>query len=800
MEPEMNDETAKVNGSEIVLKRFFDVPGLLLATILFFSSGILIYEISLTRIFSVLMRYHFVFLTVSLSMCGLGVGGMITPFLRRKMSAYPKKDNNLLEISCIAAALTMPLSIVLIFLTPLKSFLTSITFIPLVPFIPFLCAGVFFSHLFEIFGNFSGKIYFADLAGAAIGCLLVIPILQLVGGLNATLAAGAFCLASCFLLGLMKKKRIFAICSMVFLFCTVLLSARSGYGSILGIASIKTKNAGFIKPLYQAVDNPVEMPRIIYSEWNAFAKTDVVEFPGINLKYIYTDGDVPSTMQYFNGDFSSISDLKQTVFYLPFYACEAKRVLSIGPGGGLDILVALLGGSKEVTGVEINRSIFSIMKRFSWFNGGLYDRPEVNVFLDDGRNFIRRSQDTYDIIYLALTQTATTQSGTFVLNEGYIHTVEAFRDYILHLNENGVLVFVTQDRNLLFRAILSTLSVLSKISPVDESRKHLLALAVSEEAFSTTPYRYALMVRKQPFSPALCSTILEKAQKQKFQPVYVPFIHESILEGRTFQEITRKLSRESGPAVNLAPCSDDSPFFLDLSFGIPGTLVRTLLAVIVIAFIYSFLVIKGNQIRTFGRQNVYLAYFAFYFALLGTGYMLIEVILIQKFMLFLGHPTLSITAVVCCLLLGSGIGSFSTRSWREKMLARVCIAATGVALMVALYTVILNKIFAVAISEQLITRLALTFVLVFPLGYFMGMPFPAGMKVLKQLNGPSIPWMWGINGLMSVAGSILAMICGKSIGFTDVFLIAACLYGMVALAGLVIEKGLIRETVSAIPL
>ncbi|MGC8805652.1 MAG: hypothetical protein ACP5QD_06955, partial [Candidatus Ratteibacteria bacterium] len=445
------------------------------------------------RVFSVLLRYHFVFLIVSMSMCGLGCGGILWAFIQEKFQSRVKPENMIFILSILTGIL-MPICIILLFKSPVKDFLTRYTVVSFVPFLPFLLAGSFFSCVFQNYGSFSGRIYFADLAGAGTGCLVVLLLLK-IGGINSCFGAGAICVfgATIGVSGSKSiRKTLLSITTLAVILLFIIVNHKEKY---FDIPYISAENNHIVKPLFAAIDQ--SNGSIVYTEWNAFARTDVVEFPQLTgIKYIYTDGDVPTTMHLFDGNLSSVNYLKNTVFYLPFADLQHPKVLSIGPGGGIDILVSILGGSNNITGVEVNPSMFSIMDKFAQFNGNLYRYPGVEVYLDDGRSFVKRTKEKYDVIYLALTQSATGQSVGGVLTEGYIHTKEAFSDYLEKLEKDGMIVFVTQNELLLLRGFATFLQIFNKTHDFS-ALKHLMVFMCPKQMFETTPYRYILIAGKE---------------------------------------------------------------------------------------------------------------------------------------------------------------------------------------------------------------------------------------------------------------------------------------------------------------
>ncbi|MCX7705064.1 MAG: hypothetical protein N2115_02245 [bacterium] len=754
------------------------------------SLCVLVFEISLIRIFSVLMRYHYVFLIVSMSMCGLGAGGLITFYLQQKLQKN-RNPSLLMSFLLILTGITMPLSVILIFKTPLKDFLAGYTAISFIPFIPFLFAGAFFSFVFETFGKWSGKIYFADLLGAGIGCVLIIFLMEILGGINIVFFSGAviiFC-ALIFIAGFNVKIKIIP----AVLLCTVVACVFINHDNkLFGIPYIKDTATGILKPLFAVTTDSKSSGNIVYTRWNAFARTDVVEFPEIpDIKYIYTDGDVPTTMHFFNGDTKTVESIKKTVFYLPFVDMENPKVLSIGPGGGVDILASILGGSKNITGVEVNPSMFSIMDVYSSFNGNLYRYPGVKVYLDDGRSFVKRTKEKYDLIYLALTQSATSQTTAGVLTEGYIHTKEAFKDYLEKLNDYGMIVFITQNELLLLRGFATFLEILNQ--PNKSALSNLMVFMVPEEQFETTPYRYILIAGKNGFPQEKQKKIKSLAEKIGILPVYVPglvakFPFDTLDKSTDYRKFITTINEKLENPVNLFPVSDDNPFFLDLSFGIPPQFKKLLLIVFLITLLIAGVLLFRDLKVIREKKDFNLPVFIIYFATIGVAYMIIEIALIQKFILFLGHPTFAVSVVLFGLLAGSGAGSFFSQGWKKEILQKVMVFSFVTGLLVILYIISLHRILDVFLSHGRFIRVLTSLLLIVPLGFLMGTPFPSGIRIISQYRQQIIPWMWTINGLMSVCGSVIAIAIAKFKGFNVSFFVGGVLYILLSLVCLAHQK------------
>lgn len=810
-------------------------PSVLLAVFLT-ALSVLAFEVALSRAFSVLLRFHFVFLVISLATCGLGLGGLadyIWGEIRRQR--YPFTH---LSLRASLLAIFYPLSVYLLFATPLSAYLTSVWIVSAICLVPFFIAGALLSRVFAEFSQAGGTLYFADLCGAALGSFLVIAALQLWGATNVPFACG---LAAAFAAGLMAWRRQTAeadlalptssapntccftlnACAKVLSAFLILLLFAAFVGNVhyrwIDLPLLPLRDDPAAKPLYQELGDPRTGAQIVYSEWNAFARTDVVRNarpdgtidPHDDL-YIYTDGEVPTNMLYFPGTVEALAArLRRFIGFLPFDWFRPRTVLLIGPGGGLDILLAAAVGTEEIVGVEVNPSIPRIMARFGDFNGHLYARQNVRIYVDEGRSFVRRSQDQYDLIYLALTKTATTASTSLALIEGYIYTREAFVDYWRHLSGRGVIALVLQEPPLLLRTMLTALEALQRQGLSRQQALECMAVvSVPAAMYPLGPYRHLLIICRQPLSPAQSARLAKEAIALGFEPGYFPHALEPV----PFSWLTQHNVRTKEfihawnqwlfgrPLLNISPCSDDQPFVVDLTFHVPRQFIALLLGAAALAFLFSlFAMILASRRPTlalqqgrgaleaqhvsaqgnFAAANTHPEAFphtslsllssagaALYFALLGVGFMLVEIILIQKLVLYLGYPVLSLSVILFALLLGGGLGSLLSQRWPVASASAVAAAAAA---FVVLYGLLLqyghSPLVTATLGADLRLRCLFTMLMILPLGMALGIPFPTGLRAVGARAAHFVPWMWGVNGLMSVVGSVGAMIIAKFWGF-----------------------------------
>ena len=620
-----------------------------------------------------------------------------------------------------------------------------------------------------------------------------------------------------------------------------LLSFNLATGAI-DLPAVPVTSERTVKTLYQELGDPSQGARIIYTDWNAFARTDVVQYhppgeprPWSDL-YIYTDGDVPTNMRPFNGDLETLlPEIESFIGFLPFRAARPEKVLLIGPGGGLDILLAFAVGAERIDGIELNPSIPKIMRRFADLNGHLYEYRNVNIAVDEGRSFLRRTEQRYDLIYMALSYSATTAgTGSLALVESYLHTVEAFRDCLRRLAPGGQVAFVCAESTLLMRSFLTALEALEQEGvPRQEALRSLLVIDVQPDSYRFGPYRHMLIVRNRPFSATESGEISETALAMDLWPGYSPHVYEphpfSLLSqrGADNAEFDR---RTSGPRVGqmqstVLPVTDDRPFFADLVAGLPsgysrfmGWGVAALVCLIAATCLADAVAYRARTRGTLyspegGRRNPspgegekvpaaqspqipgsrlqngagaslqvgrmgWVAEKALYFAGIGLGFMLIEVCLAQKLILYLGYPTLSLAVILFALLLGGGLGSLWSQSWPFGRLAvGAAIAAVAVAVLAGWGArVWLDGLFALTHQWPILGRTAAAAGALLPLGFGMGILFPAGVRRLQGTDTGLVPWMWALNGTASVLGSVGAMCAAKLWGFHAVLALGGVCY------------------------
>lgn len=759
-------------------------PALLVAVFLV-ALSVLAFEVALSRAFSVLLRFHFVFLAISLATSGLGLGGL-ADYLTGRLLHRTGAVNAHLSLRAAALAILYPLSICLLFATPLAGYLTSVWVVSGVCILPFFLAGTLLSRIFAEHSQAGGTLYFADLLGAALGSFLVIGALQLMGATNVPFVCGIMAAGAAVALAFMGGSRPEAaptrLARLVGVGLLPLLLLALGANVRLHVVDLPImplRDDPAAKPLYRELGDPKIGAKIVYSEWNAFARTDVVtnaQADGTTNPhddmYIYTDGEVPTNMLWFPGRLPQLKSRLQTfIGFRPFDWFRPDKVLLIGPGGGLDVLLASATGAREITGVELNPSIPRIVRRFGDFNGHIYDRQNVRLFVDEGRSFVRRSRAQYDLIYMALTKTATTASNSLALVEGYIYTQEGFEDYLRHLTPNGKIAMVLQEPGLLLRTMLTALDALQHEGMTREQALDSIIVAnVPQALYNMGPYRQLLIVSKAPFDRAVSARLAKETVAIGFEPGYFPGAYEPVpyswlsQQHATTPEFVAAWNQWlfGEQLLNILPRTDDQPFVVDLTFHLPRQFLALLIGALVLSAVFSVVAMARQRSAGTGASLGAVVYFAF----LGAGFMLVEIALIQKLVLYLGYPVLSLSVILFALLLGGGLGSLLSQRWDVSLASRVAGAA---ACGVVVYGVALQfgqgPIVAATLGWDIRLRCLLTMLMLLPLGMALGMPFPTGLRAVGARAQSFVPWMWGVNGLMSVVGSVGAMMIAKFWGF-----------------------------------
>ena len=774
--------------------------------VLLINAFVLAMEISITRIFSVTMFYHFAFLAIGVALFGFGASGVVLYIWKDKFSGgnLGRRLGNLSMWAGLTSIIALYIGLSIDFNpnTGIGKQFIRLLVIYLSTCVPFFFSGLILALLFQNLSRYIARLYLFSLVGSAIGAVITIPLLAIAGGPGSIIVAAGLAYFSTvfFLTGLPTDE-----------------GKKSSGLALPIIVGIVLVVIGFLNPsinllnVTHAKGYTIDPSRILYDRWNAFSRIIVIDsenpldfyenglhYWGISDKwdeneiqpeyFLQIDNTAGTPIMNFTGDISELEMSKYDVTAAAHYLLQNQHVLVVGPGGGKDILAALAFQSEKIDAVEINPLIDNLMRhRFREFNGDLYERDPVDVTVAEGRTYIARSREKYDLLQISLIDTwAAASTGAYALSENNLYTVEAFEQYFGHLAPDGIFS-------------------MSRFA-FDPPRETLRVAAIAREALERQGVENPgscmmvikqgvianVMVRPDGFDDEAISTMKEVVDEMGFETIYMPGREPESEMQRIYSDLLTTSDFagfiESYP-LDVSPTTDNRPFFFyllppwkfiealalgkSMRSGLTGynsiavfTLVSLLIisiAVVIIFIILPLLLFKRTDIRE--RSGVKLKLLG-YFICLGLAFITIEIGLMQHFTLFLGYPIYSLVAVLTSLLLFSGFGSgWSGRIPEERLESGIRNAILGISIIAIVYILILPPIFKSLIFLPDFVRILITVILVFPLGWFMGQPFPLGLRLIERESLGVIPWAWGVNGAASVLGSALSLTFAIGIGY-----------------------------------
>jgi hypothetical protein len=773
------------------------------------SAAILMTELALTRIFSVTMYYHFAFLAISIALFGLSASGVFVYVMRSRLARAGTREL-LMSAALLHAVVTVValacLVRIRVGLNYSASNLALMLAIYLLAALPFFAGGTVISVAFARLTDRVNLVYSADLLGAAAGCLALIPLLDRLGAPGVVLTAAGLALgaAVCFAPAASRGRMTTAV--------IVLFS--------LPAAAQATGAAPF-----DVVDTKGhEGDRILFNKWNSFSRVAVYDrnhgdwslsprFKGLRGDSLFMDIDSAASTPILKGT-GNPGDAAYLRYELTAFAYHLVErpggftSLVIGPGGGRDLLSALVFGAQHVDAVEINPIIARdvMLDRFRAYSGAVYAHPRVAVHVDDGRSFIRRSTARYDVIQASLVDTwAATAAGAYTLTENSLYTTEAFGEYLDHLSDDGLLTIT--------RWAFDGLRLVSLAQQACEAR----GLDATQHLAIVRHDRVATFIlKRRPFTPDETARVQRLADELDFEVLYAPGAAARPSSGANPTEMARTGTTTSDyRRLILAPdrerflasypldvtaTTDDRPFFfhttrlrdqLDVAFGrsmLFGNGLSALLTLMGISALLVALFVGGPLLISGARPKSGWGPWLLYFSALGAGFMLLEVALLQRFVLLLGHPVYSLTVTLFSLLIGTGLGSFASRRVETQRIQGVAVRALCAVVVIAVVSAVaLTAVIDRAIAWPLAVRAAVAMALLVPAGVLMGIPLPAGMRLVAATRPQIIPWGWGMNGALSVVGATGAVFIAMNWGFSITLSIGALTYGVAALTLLAVK-------------
>src|SRR5262245_18619086 len=542
-----------------------------LGVLLITFSG-LVFEIGLTRIFSATIWYHFAFVAISVALLGWGLAGFALHALRRRVEA----SLHAAGVMCLLYAACIPVSLWLIVRNPFHPERLPLYFV--VSALPFFLAGLALTMIFTAHREGAGRLYFADLLGASTGAAAVAVLLGLLGGEGTVLFAALTPAVAAAVLS--RRLRVASAAAGALVLAALAAQLASG---AFGIRSAPNKG------MYQHLAAHPEA-RVALTGWNAYSRIDAVTGYPDSLARLYIDSDAWTNVQRWDGRVSSLAPMREWYRSLPFHLFDKPRTLVIGPGGGSDVLVALASGSPQVTAVELNPLVLRFVRHFGADAGNIYDHPQVRTVLSEGRNFLSRHDERFDVIFLGFVDSwAAVASGGLSLSENYLYTVEAFRAYYDHLTDDGVLVIMRWADDVP-RLVSNSVALLGGA----EAPAHV-AVVMEKRGTAADPPQMIFMLRRRPFSADEARTVAERWTQGEAlivpgRPPRPPY--DALLGGTAALE---QYAHDTGRRVDAV--TDDRPFFFAryAPWGLPrGMMIALALVAAPVAALSLLFIVRGR--------------------------------------------------------------------------------------------------------------------------------------------------------------------------------------------------------------
>ncbi len=792
--------------------------------VLLIALSTLVLELMLTRVFDVTLTPNLSYFVVSLAVFSFGLAGI---YATLRPIPVEQDLSGILASCCVAFAVAALLLIPAINALPLDytrivqhtlETLATFAALYLILLLPFFLAGYVLIAVFSKYASKIQKLYFWDLAGAGLGTVLVIPFIAQIGPGGLIVCAAA--------LGLLAAA--------------LFSSSRAATGSCIALAIVVAavpliRGQHYIDFKYhmdkRGILGAIAEGKDELVRWDPISKIDVIDqtFRPADAKPWHQSGD-RKALQYdggnqtsyfykFDGNYPALRELmenhrdkvNENFWQIGVLASHyLKRdtdhsVLVIGSAGGQETKAAVTYGATYVDSVELVPTVVELATgRYSSYIGNVFRNPVVHAYAGEGRSFVRHSGRKYDIIQIYSNHTSSSiAQGSGALSPVYLQTAEAYAEYFSHLTDDGVLHI----NHYAYPRMITTAALAWKNMGRTDFARHVLVFVSPSELTLPT-----LLIKMQPWTAAqvtglsafLGSTQLPENQRLRLveNPVdpTTNFLSADFYSGDFPKELADRLP------VDLTPRTDDNPYFgeirradrtvtpdaktfldagtaevvnLSLVRGIPMDRIHlyvTAAASALFVLLFIFVPLRFSKV---GREEGSAALPTLtYFACLGAGFITFELVFIQKFMHLIGSPLYTYSTVIFTLLLGAGIGSAASEKLgigvrTRWMIPFVAVIALGVSLLLA-YPWAAN----LALALPLEGRVAVSALLIFPLGFFLGMPFPLGILAIAHQPRGAIAWAWGMNGVFTVAGGLMSVIISWQRGFNFAISVALVLYAV----------------------
>ena len=787
-------------------------PLLFLLAVALISAAALGLEVILMRLFSIVQWYHFAYMIISLALLGYGASGTLISLL----AGLARRYFPLLFVFSAAlfgiTALTLFPAVQQMAFNPLELLWDPQQWLRLIGvyslmLLPFLLASNCTCLALLKFKNHVGWIYGLDLLGAGLGAVGVIGLLQWFFPLTVLAILGGLALLSA-------------------AFAWVSLNARPRIGAAIclltaiALPGLIARSELKLSP-YKALSQTLEVKgaRLIDQRsgplgWLAMVANDEIPFryaPGLSLNAtveppsqlgVFVDGDSMTPITHFNGDWSKHAYLGQMPSALAYRLLKNPRVVVLGAGGGMDVLQALYHKAAKVDVVELDDNLVDLVGDiYADFSGHLYQQPQVKVAIHEARGFMAASKHKYDLIQVGLLDAFNTAAaGLHALNETYLYTVEAFELFLDHLNADGILSITRWVR----------------VPPRENLKLFATAVEALENAGYSNPGQQlvwirswntaTLLVKQSPFSAADIARVRDFCQRWGFDVAYYPGMPQD--EANRFHRLAQPYFHQAATALlgpqrqdfirdykfHIEPATDNQPYFfhafkwssfselmklrgrggvalIDLGYLL---LVGTVLQLAVLSGVLIIVPLLPRGIGAGSRGRVLGYFFA-----VGIGFMFVEIVFIQKLILYLSHPLYAVAVVLTGFLIFAAMGSMAIKRFQSRYpQLSPAVPVVGILAVALLDLGFIPWLTTFSISAPEWLRIGIALLLIAPLAFCMGMPFPLALTHLNRTAPDLMPWAWAVNGCASVTGAVLASLLAIHWGLMTVIIIALVAYGL----------------------
>ena len=766
-------------------------------------------EILDTRLLSVITWYHLSFFAVSTAMFGMAAGAVRVYLGERAFGgdAAPRA----LARHATLLALSIPVTNLVNLCIPIPAgsnipTVVSIALTSLFLAVPFYLSGIVVAIALTRIPGPSGRVYAVDLLGAALGSLAVLALFELTSITSAALvlggitAAGAACFHHFAATGHVRRQLALTASLLV------LAGVNDLTGGPVGViwAKGEYQDPEVIEYEYWTIHGQVIAKKSKPGRphyWGRGRGTGDYRVERVDMRI---DGAAGTNMTRWDGRTESLQWVKHDVTALPYHLRKGGDNAVIGVGGGRDVLTALWAGSRSVTGIEINEVFLDLLEGPLRDYAHLADDPRVTLVHDEARSYLTRTDERFDILQMSLIDTwAATGAGAFTLSENGLYTLEAWETFLHTLKPGGLFSvsrWYSQGRVSETSRLVALATAALLADGALNPREHMI--------LATTLGVATLVISNQPFAATDLAALDRTAETFGFQVLLAPRrpapepLLARIADSRSPADVEAAVA---DPQYDYTPPTDERPYFfntLKLSAFVFQDLDEPQLGVVAkgnrlatitlgILWIVTFALVAAVVIGPLARSGLpHMSAASFtlalgYFALIGAGFMLVQIPLMQRFSVYLGHPTYSVAVILFSMILATGVGSFLS-DWLdvESNPRWLRVIPPAIAVDLLFLTLAIQPIIDTTIQLGLVQRILVVVTAVSLAALPLGLCFPIGLRVVRRISDDATPWMWGVNGAAGVLASVSAVAISMWSGISTSLYLATGAYALLVVPAL----------------